>query len=78
MCRTCGLTAGLTWRRITGLLGGKQGEFLSALLVNRLRREQWNGSFEGKAVVVPDEGSLPNPAGRRSEANPAVASLYHA
>ncbi len=42
-----------------GLLGGKQGEFLSALLVRRLRQEQWNSSFGGKAVVVPDDGLLP-------------------
>lgn len=42
-----------------GLLGGKQGEFLSALLVRRLRREQWNGAFGGKAVVVDDAGPLP-------------------
>lgn len=42
-----------------GLLGGKQGEFLSALLVRRLRKDQWNGAFGGKTVVVRDEGPLP-------------------
>jgi hypothetical protein len=42
-----------------GLLGGKQGEFLSALLVRRLRKDQWNGAFGGKAVVVREDGPLP-------------------
>jgi len=42
-----------------GLLGGNQGEFLSALLVRRLRPEQWNGAFGGKAVVVSDNAPLP-------------------
>lgn len=41
------------------VLGGKQGEFLSALIVRRFQPEQWNHAFGGKAVVVPDEGPLP-------------------
>jgi hypothetical protein len=47
------------WRQMEpnhGLLGGLQGEFLSALLVNRARRA-WNP--DGPALVVPDEGDLP-------------------
>ncbi len=50
------------WRHLeptTGILGGKQGEFFSALLNQRLDRRCWNGAFEGKAVVVPDTGALP-------------------
>lgn len=42
-----------------GLLGGKQGEFLSALLVRRLRPDQWNSAFGGKVVVVNDNDPLP-------------------
>ncbi len=41
------------------VLGGKQGEFLSALIVRRFQQDQWNHAFGGKAVVVPDGGSLP-------------------
>lgn len=41
------------------VLGGKQGEFLSALIVRRFRLDQWNHAFGGKAVVVPDDGPLP-------------------
>ncbi|WP_313953731.1 hypothetical protein [Accumulibacter sp.] len=41
------------------VLGGKQGEFLSALIVRRFEQEQWNGAFAGQAVVVPDDGPLP-------------------
>ncbi len=41
------------------ILGGRQGEFLSALIVRRFEDEQWNGAFSGQAVVVPDEGPLP-------------------
>lgn len=41
------------------VLGGKQGEFLSALIVRRFQQDQWNHAFGGKAVVVPDDGPLP-------------------
>ena len=41
------------------VLGGKQGEFLSALIVRRFEDDQWNGAFSGQAVVVPDDGPLP-------------------
>ncbi|MCP5230177.1 hypothetical protein [Accumulibacter sp.] len=50
------------WNHLTSggrVLGGKQGEFLSALIVRRFEREQWNGAFSGQAVVVPDAGPLP-------------------
>ncbi len=50
------------WRHLEqahGLLGGKQGEYFSALLARRLDDGQWNGAFDGHAVVVPDEGALP-------------------
>lgn len=40
-------------------LGGKQGEYLSALLASRLGPMRWNRAFKGAAVVVPDEGPLP-------------------
>ncbi|HAG76030.1 MAG TPA: hypothetical protein DCL53_11325 [Thauera sp.] len=41
------------------VLGGKQGEFLSALIVRRFDAGQWNRAFAGNAVVVPDTGVLP-------------------
>lgn len=44
------------------VLGGKQGEFLSALIVRRFQQDQWNHAFGGKAIVVPDEGPLPERA----------------
>ncbi|MCB2188053.1 MAG: MBL fold metallo-hydrolase [Deltaproteobacteria bacterium] len=50
------------WRHLEqahGLLGGKQGEFLSALLSRRLRPEQWNTAFQGQAVVAPADAPLP-------------------
>ena len=50
------------WRHLLPggrVLGGKQGEFLSALIVRRFQLDQWNHAFDGKAVVVPDDGSLP-------------------
>lgn len=50
------------WRHLApqhGLLGGKQGEYFSALLAHRLKAGQWNGAFHGAAVVVPDDGPLP-------------------
>lgn len=50
------------WRHLEqahGLLGGKQGEFFSALLARRLDDGGWNGAFKGDAVVVHDETALP-------------------
>ena len=50
------------WSHLTSggrVLGGKQGEFLSALIVRRFEEGQWNGAFSGQAVVVPDDGALP-------------------
>jgi hypothetical protein len=41
------------------LLGGRQGEFFSALLQHRLPPGAWNGAFKGGAVVVPSSGPLP-------------------
>ena len=40
-------------------LGGKQGDYFSALIRARLELPKWNSSFGGKAVVVPDMGTLP-------------------
>lgn len=50
------------WRHLEqahGLLGGKQGEYFSALLSRRLDPRAWNGAFDGQAVLVPDVGPLP-------------------
>lgn len=50
------------WRHLEkahGLLGGKQGEYFSALLARRLDPGAWNGAFGGEPVVVPKEGPLP-------------------
>lgn len=50
------------WRHLEqahGLLGGRQGEFFSALLAHRLDAGCWNGAFGGDAVVVRDEQALP-------------------
>ncbi len=50
------------WRHLEqahGLLGGKQGEFFSALLVRRLDDGSWNGAFQGDAVVVRNDEALP-------------------
>lgn len=38
-------------------LGGKQGEFLSALL-HRRKAAAWNKAFNGEAVMLPDDGGL--------------------
>ena len=48
------------WRHMDeeDTLGGRQGEFFSALLQYRLRPGAWNGAFKG-AVVVPASGPLP-------------------
>lgn len=40
-------------------LGGRQGEFFSALLSVRRNTGTWNDAFGGGAVVVPEEGPLP-------------------
>ncbi|MGE4072181.1 MAG: ComEC/Rec2 family competence protein [Lysobacterales bacterium] len=40
------------------VLGGREGEFLSALIHQRAFAE-WNKAFDRSAVVVPDEGPLP-------------------
>lgn len=50
------------WRHLEqahGLLGGRQGEFLSALLARRLDEDRWNGAFGGGPVVVRDDAPLP-------------------
>lgn len=50
------------WRHLEqahGLLGGKQGEYFSALLARRLDAGCWNGAFGGAAVVVQDDKPLP-------------------
>jgi metal-dependent hydrolase (beta-lactamase superfamily II) len=49
------------WRHMQDedTLGGRQGEFFSALLQHRLKPGAWNGAFRGGAVVVPPEGPLP-------------------
>ncbi len=50
------------WRHLEqahGLLGGKQGEYFSALLARRLDDGCWNGAFDGDAVVVQDGQPLP-------------------
>ncbi len=50
------------WRHLeptNQILGGKQGEYFSALLARRLSPEVWNGAFQGQAVCVPDHGVLP-------------------
>ena len=42
-------------------LGAKEAEFLTVYLqkIEDKRPGFWNGAFGGKAVVAPDEGSLP-------------------
>ncbi len=50
------------WRHLEqahGLLGGRQGEFFSALLAQRLDAGQWNGAFKGGPVLVRDDAPLP-------------------
>lgn len=50
------------WRHLEqahGLLGGRQGEYFSALLARRLDDGSWNGAFGGDAVVVRDDAPLP-------------------
>ena len=50
------------WRHLDGndgLLGGRQGDFFSALLAHRLDAGRWNGAFGGDSVVVRDAGPLP-------------------
>jgi len=46
---------------VSGYLGAKEGEYL-AVYLNEKEKEQpglWNAAFQGKAVVIPDEGPLP-------------------
>lgn len=48
------------WEHLTNeddFLGGVQGEYLSALI--KKGGHAWNAAFDHKAVVVPDEGPLP-------------------
>lgn len=50
------------WRhleRAHGLLGGRQGEYFSALLARRLDEGSWNGAFDGGPVVVRENEPLP-------------------
>ncbi|WP_217283854.1 ComEC/Rec2 family competence protein [Pseudaquabacterium terrae] len=47
------------WHHMNGVLGGRQGEFFSALLTHRLPVGAWNNAFGSEAVVVPPEGPLP-------------------
>lgn len=50
------------WRHLEqahGLLGGRQGEFFSALLAQRLDADRWNRAFDGGPVVVLDDAPLP-------------------
>jgi hypothetical protein len=50
------------WRHLEqahGLLGGRQGEFFSALLAQRLDTGQWNRAFGGGPVVVRSDAPLP-------------------
>ena len=45
------------YEHLTDLLGPKQGEQLSARIMSG--GYKWNAKFDGRAVVVPDEGPLP-------------------
>ncbi|HEY0877676.1 MAG TPA: hypothetical protein VGE10_04425 [Zeimonas sp.] len=50
------------WRHLEqahGLLGGRQGEFFSALLSQRLDAGQWNRAFGGGPVVIRADAPLP-------------------
>lgn len=49
------------WRHMESedTLGGRQGEFFSALLQRRLPPGSWNRAFKGAGVVVPPQGPLP-------------------
>ena len=48
------------WHHMKGnTLGGNQGEFFSALIMNRLGENRWNQAFGGNLIVVPEEGDLP-------------------
>ena len=48
------------WRHLDqSVLGGNQGEFFSALIVDRLGEGQWNRAFDHAPVVVPEHGPLP-------------------
>ena len=61
-----GLFIGQVWfnayrHLVEGYLGAKEAEFLTVYLqkIEDKRPGFWNGAFGGKAVVVPDEGPLP-------------------
>jgi metal-dependent hydrolase (beta-lactamase superfamily II) len=45
------------YRHLSGLLGGPDGERLTAALNTQPKR--WNKAFRGAAVVIPDKGPLP-------------------
>jgi beta-lactamase superfamily II metal-dependent hydrolase len=45
------------WRHLSGQLGARQGEVFSSAIEGL--RLPWNSRFDGKAVVVPDAGPLP-------------------
>ncbi|MBW7923265.1 MAG: MBL fold metallo-hydrolase [Burkholderiaceae bacterium] len=50
------------WRHMEqahGLLGGRQGEFFSALLAQRFDAGQWNRAFDGGPVAVRGDAPLP-------------------
>ncbi len=48
------------WNHLANVnLGGNQGEFFSALIVNRIGHDKWNKAFRGGTIVVPDAGDLP-------------------
>lgn len=48
------------WKHLSNVtLGGNQGEFFSALIVNRLGEDRWNKAFGGDTIVVPEAGNLP-------------------
>ena len=48
------------WKHIENqTLGGNQGEFFSALIVDRIGHGKWNKAFGGATIVVPDSGPLP-------------------
>lgn len=46
------------YEHLTDLLGPKQGEKLSSRILTD--GYKWNAKFDGRAVVVPDEGKLPS------------------
>ena len=67
------------WRHMEeeDTLGGRQGEFFSALLQHRLPPGAWNHAFKG-AVVVPPKGPLPRWPRRPDETHALVADTVEA